>query len=71
MAMPDLPDFVTPTARDAIFASLDLDPALAVSATVTQNYVTLQFVATDLDGRLMFSNGLDPVQTVTILVQES
>lgn len=71
MPMPDLPDFVTPTTRDAIFSSLGLDPDFALSTTVTGEYVTVQFVALDLDGRVLRSNPPDVVHTVTIPIQES
>lgn len=71
MSMPDLPDFVTPTTRDAIFSSLGLDPDLTIGATVGSDSVTVQFVALDTDGRLTRSSGTDVVHTVTIVVQES
>lgn len=71
MPMPEVPDFVTPTTRDAIFSNLGLDPDLALSATVTGETVTVQFIAVDEDGRLIRSSGTDVIHTITVPVQDS
>lgn len=71
MPMPNVPEFVTPTTRDGIFSSLGLDPDLSLTATITGETVTVQFVAVDEDGRLIRSNGADIIHTITIPVQES
>lgn len=71
MPMPNLPTFVTPTTRDAIFSSLGMEPELSLSATVTGETVTVQFIAVDEDGRLIRSSGTDVIHTIAIPVQDS
>lgn len=70
MAFPSIPTAYTPTARDSLFTALGIDPGLAISATITNSYISLEFIATDDNGDLIRGAENQYVNQFTIPVQE-
>lgn len=69
MAFPTIPTSYTPTARDSLFTALGLDPGLALTAVITNEYITLEFIATDDNGDLIRNAGNQHVHTFQVPVE--